>query len=57
MDADAGIDVGVGIDAGIDIEENDNLGLTALHYSVQGDHEKVAKLLLERRANINAADN
>jgi hypothetical protein len=38
------------------INERDEVGATALHYAAFGGHRKVAKLLVDRGAYINARD-
>ena len=38
------------------INQRDELGATALHYAAFGGHRKVAKLLVDRGADINARD-
>jgi ankyrin repeat protein len=38
------------------INQRDEVGATALHYAAFGGHRKVAKLLVDRGADINARD-
>jgi len=44
------------VELGYQLDRFDDLGRTALHYAVEGEHYKAAKWLIEHGANVNSND-
>ena len=44
------------LDAGVDVNEENAIGYTPLHYAAAGGHIDIVELLIEHGANINATD-